>query len=796
MKRVKKDRRKLNNHGFSLVEFLIAVAILGVVSLTIYSFMNTGARFYQRTSADADIQSEAQLAANTISDLIIDCEVNISYDDTITNVVSGSPGTGTITVNGRILEISNRNYQFLIFRRDTNLFYLERRPSASDPTQYEAYNIDNAELLAQNITEFEVDLSRVSGQGKGKNIVTFVMTYEKGGRSYRGNYQVNLRNSVTVSANGITPVSDEENLTRIVISPAPITIDVKGKENPACPPEQKEREFTANSDATNVGRDDIFAWEMKGMDGGTVTCASPVGATNKKKFTIRIADDLRNVPSSFKVIATSTIRNKDTNTFASGEAMVYFKKILNLNITPTRGVTGDLMDPESSAIFAANITDYNLRPEDKKCTWRLEYKKGVNGQWAVCNNSSIATGRSYGTTYSVQLGRDADEVYTFRLTATSEWDSTWSAEYVFGVKEKPTTPGVNAPSRGVEIDLEAYFKTEEGGQYWQNGMHTPLTDDIEIYNVYIENATNYDASSDLYAVIERDGKWYAYLDFGAWAHPTSELSYYDGHWVQMKVSARTKSGATIAGWGNSNTWVQTVNWKTVDVNLTSSDPLANTNIVIPKGGSYNVSAKVIGYNLTKKNLIGIYLQGTNVNSHEVGMVDTNPYISAEYTYGLGNRYSLVEDVGYRITAKTTDTYPTGPIQVMTTLEPMYNLAKSKGQNSYMQRANYTYNVYVANVEGTGAYIQGPSSVSDWSKWSVITGTNQDGSDVERSILSLIEISQTKSFPVTVNIKAPTQAEVTFDVVRGQDGQISYFTLRYDNNTYYWNSTYNFWKRMS
>lgn len=784
MKIVKMDRRKLNNHGFSMVELLIAVAILGVVSLTIYSFMNTGARFYQKTSSDADIQSEAQLAANSISDLIVDCEVNISYDDTITNVVSGSGATGTIPVNGRILEISNRNYQFLIFHRDTNLFYLERRPSAADPTQYEAYNIDNAELLAQNITEFEVDLTRVSGQGRGKNIVTFTMTYEKGGRVYRGNYQVNLRNSVTVSANGIAPVADDENLTRIVISPTPITIDVKGRENPACPPEQKENEFTASSDAVNVGRDDIYSWRMEGIGGGSVTCASSVGETNKKKFRIRIADDLTDVPSSFKVIATSTIENRDTHTYATGEAMVYFKKILNLNITPTRGVTGDLMDPESSAIFAANITDYNLRPEDKKCTWRLEYKKGVNGQWAVCNNSSIAVGRSYGSTYSVQLGSEADEVYTFRLTATSEWDPTWSAEYIFGVKEKRKTPGVNAPSRGVEIDLVAYFKTAEGGQYWMEGMHEPFTNDIEIYNVYIENATNYDASSDLYAVIERDGKWYVYLDFGAWAHPTSELAYYDAHWVQMKVSARTKSGTPLAGWGNSNTWVQTVNWRTVDVDLTPGNPLANTSIVIPKGGSYNVSAKVIGYNLTKKNLIGIYLQGTNVNSHEVGMIESNPYISAEYTSGLGNRYMLVEDVGYRLTANTTDNYPTGPIQVMTTLEPMYNLAKSKDQNSYMQRSSYTYNVYVANVEGTGAYIQGPLSMSNWRNWKVITGTGSE------------ETSVGETFPVTVNINAPTRAEVTFDAVRGQDGQISYFTLQYNNNTYYWNSTYNFWKRIS
>ena len=173
---MRKKVKKLNNHGFSLVEILIAMAILGVVSLTIYSFMMQGSRFYGKQYADADIQSEAQLVANTISDLIVDCEVNISYDNSISNSINPDVSSNVIYAQGKALEISNRDYQFIIFHNDTNLFYLERRPSPSDPSVYEAYDIDNAELLAENITAFDVDLSRVSGKGKGKNIVTFTMT--------------------------------------------------------------------------------------------------------------------------------------------------------------------------------------------------------------------------------------------------------------------------------------------------------------------------------------------------------------------------------------------------------------------------------------------------------------------------------------------------------------------------------------------------------------------------------------------------------------------------------------------
>lgn len=792
MKRAKLDRRKLNNQGFSLVEFLIAVAILGVVSLTIYSFMTTGARFYQRTSADADIQSEAQLAANTISDLIVDCEVNISYDDTITNVVSGSGESGTIPVNGRILEISNRNYQFLIFHRDTNLFYLERRPSVGDPSQYEPYNIDNAELLAQNITEFEVDLTRVSGKGKGKNIVTFTMTYEKGGRSYRGNYQVNLRNSITVSANGITPVTDEENLTRITVTPSPVTIDVKGKDNPACPPEQKEKEFTANSDATNVGRDNIFSWKMEGTEGGAVTCASAVGDTNKKRYKIRFADDLSDVPSSFKVIATSTVENKDTHTYASGEAIVYFKKILNLNITPTRGVTNDCMDPESTAIFAANFTDYNLMPEDKRCTWKFEYKKGVEGQWAVCNNSSIATGRVMGSSYSVRLGSQADEHYTFRLTATSEWDPTWSAEYVFGVTEKAKIPGIDSPSRGVEIDMTALFTTGDYGSYAQQNMPGLET----IYDVKLQNFSGHDVDGILDLIV-RDGKAYVYLDYGAvrYTSGADALLFYNSPNIECVIYYIDKDGNKKSKDG--------VNWQMTPVSLNPSRPLKNGNILLPKGGTYDVTFTTLGYNISKKNQIGIYMETDgnlqNLNANEFGMLDFNPYLSANYTGPLGNRYNLIESGVFRITAKADQMmYPTDAIPMKVTIDDYYRLVTryASGDTSQLNRSSYDFNVYVSNVDGRDLFIKGPADASNWATTTVVyNGTSQSGGSGNAAAAATHVQAVNVGQGCSIETANGTET-ITFTPVRAQDNSISYYEMSIGGQRYYYNTTYKCWRAVS
>lgn len=801
---MRKKVKKLNNHGFSLVEILIAMAILGVVSLTIYSFMMQGSRFYGKQYADADIQSEAQLVANTISDLIVDCEVNISYDNSISNSINPDVSSNVIYAQGKALEISNRDYQFIIFHNDTNLFYLERRPSPSDPSVYEAYDIDNAELLAENITAFDVDLSRVSGKGKGKNIVTFTMTYESTGRSYSGNYQVNLRNNISVSGNALTPVDKDANCTALVVTPNPYYVDVRGKNAPAFYLQgtsvlSNNKDFIANSDVVNAGRANIYEWRVRDKDVNEVDYASTTGAADEKIYHA-VFNHPESVPSHIQITATSTIPNKAyaTPTYPSDSAIVYFRKILDMRIAAQAGVDEDKVDPLGTATFRPQYTQYNLGVEDLRCSWVLEYKVG-SGEYRVCNDAEYATMTLLDMAYStnlktrvatsvaVKLGEKATSDVKFRLTAVNSYDSTFDDQYEFGVKKGVEVPGVNAPSRGVEIDLEAFFKSPEGAQYWGT---PPFTDDVEITHAYIKNSDSYDAASGLYGVIAKDGKWYVYLDFDAWAHPSDWLGYYNSHGVEMVVDVRTKSGQGYWDSGTSNSKQNmTINWQTKAVELTSGVPLANANVVIPKGSSYDVAAKLIGYNLTKKNLIGIYLQGMNVNSHEVGMIEFNPYISVEYTGGLGNRYVLVEDVKYRLKANTTDDYPTEAIKVMTTLEPMYNLAKSEEKSDYMNRSSFTYNVYVANVEGTGAYIQGPPSVSDLSKWTVITADMQNGKRIP-----IDEIKGTGSY--TVNITAPTQATVTFDAVENSSGQISYFTMIYNGIEYYWNSTYNCWRQVS
>lgn len=803
---MRKYIKKMNNHGFSLVELLIAMAILGVVSLTIYSFMVTGSRFYGKQSADADIQSEAQLVANTISDLIVDCEVNISYDDQISNQINpaGGGAGGTVYAEGKALEISNSDYQFVIFKNDTNLFYLERRPDLSNPNQYEAYNINNAQLLAQNITEFEVDLSRVSGKGKGKNIVTFTMTYESMGRSYRGNYQVNLRNDISVSANSITPEVKEANLTRVNVTPSPITVEVKGKENPAFMTYMQE--FTAHSDAVNVTRDDLYTWSVKDAEDNVVGFAVPGGPINEKHYIANFTD-AANVPSYIRIIATATVPNKATNTYASGEAIVYFKKLLGLAVVPTSGVTSDKVEPQGRAVFQANVTDYNMTPSEKKCSWKLEYRIGNSGEFLPCTDSGIASGRLVGSSYSselgcnvassyvVQLGSKANSNYTFRITIQNQYDPTWTDEYTFTVVKPIEIPGVNSASRGVEVDLTAYFKSDKGRQaYDKVDFPHPLSDDYQIVGVVLRNSDNYDADSDLYKIIERDGNFYMYLDFDAWRYPdtASLLGFYDSHLIEMALTTEYVDGADHSSCGcnaNNNTCrhTQTVNWYTEKVELTSAKPVENTDIVIAKGTAYDAACHVNGYNVSKKNMIGIYLQDensgswNNANANEVGMLDLNRYIAVDYTGTLGNRYVLIQNGAFRITAKAEESdYPMDAIPMMITLDPMYRIANTANKTDYLERSRYYFDVYVANVEGTDLYVQGPSNLSDISSWKVKVNGN------EQAVVLNTDLA----------ISAPSAVTAKFTEVTNGNDQLSYYQMTIGNQKYYWNSTYHCWKRIS
>jgi prepilin-type N-terminal cleavage/methylation domain-containing protein len=68
------------NAGFSLVELIVAIAIMAIIGGSIVGFLSTSSASYKIVSEEADLQEEAQLAMNQLETLLINAECGVAYD--------------------------------------------------------------------------------------------------------------------------------------------------------------------------------------------------------------------------------------------------------------------------------------------------------------------------------------------------------------------------------------------------------------------------------------------------------------------------------------------------------------------------------------------------------------------------------------------------------------------------------------------------------------------------------------------------------------------------------------------
>ena len=163
-----------NDRGFTLVELIVSIALLGIIAVAAAGFLVTGTRTYTNVNYSVRLQYETQLAMNQIQDYVMNCSQGIAWEGSTLYIVNSDKTEKKISFSST----------------DGKLSFGQGIAAETD-------SVTANDLMAERVTAFSVTFSPApTEQNKTTSATTATvsLTMTRGGKSYTGTQTIALRN--------------------------------------------------------------------------------------------------------------------------------------------------------------------------------------------------------------------------------------------------------------------------------------------------------------------------------------------------------------------------------------------------------------------------------------------------------------------------------------------------------------------------------------------------------------------------------------------------------------------------
>lgn len=438
-----------NQKGFSLVELIIAIAIMSIIAAAVCGFIVVGSKSYASANNDINAQQEAQLALNQISDVMIDTTRSINYvcykegsgeavvkdaeltfepDTKVLTMYNGEIYQETDAVTGTEQELirsgnGNKDYRFVWDKESEKLYYTEveitpDEDSAVDASSREVVfpsmdDMDNPDgdwaVLAERVKNFSVDLSQV----EEKRVVQISMVFHYGDREYTTSNNVTVRNKVLINDAEVEPL-DKKQEVNLTLKEKAVILE----------PGERYHFSTPRVTGKNL-TDKSVVWSIEGSpDAGTTIDESGILQISKNEqagnsFTVVVkAKALDGLPAG---------ANKDNGT---ANVTVYIKRVREVNLRKTfdeNSKNGDLeVTAGKKVTVTATVSGEWLGTTCSGCQDRTDKDKDViqgeyeGYQWkAIARSGLVTVNQVDNKSYQFTVSSDAKAGDTITIQATS-----------------------------------------------------------------------------------------------------------------------------------------------------------------------------------------------------------------------------------------------------------------------------------------------------------------------------------------------------------------------------------------